>query len=113
MSKFHDAQNIIEFIRENTNENELLSAKIHCYGRSGDMDKAWNAYNSIDEYKKDIVMVNNMMYALHSNGFDEECMNIFKQLLSPTDLDHLSPNVTSFTNALMACASANMFEFGT
>merc|ERR1712228_412435 len=56
--------------------------------------------------------VNNMMHALHTNGFDEECIQIFKQLSSDKDLDHLSPNIISFTHALIACANGNMLEFG-
>ena len=111
LDKFDDAQTIIDSLAENKDQN-ILAAMIYLYGRSKKIDMAWNAYNAIDEYQKDIVMANNMMYALHLNGFDEECLQIFKQLLSDEELDHLSPNIISYTNVLIACTNGNMLEFG-
>ena len=99
-------------ISSDHNAVEFVSAKIYLFGKSGDLESAQHAFSSISDHRKDIVVVNNMMMALHLCGHNEECLDLWKRLDSETDLDHLRPNVVSFCNVLIGCTNGSMLEMG-
>ena len=86
------------------------SALITLYGQCDDIITAQNIFDSISNYKKDLICIGAMMEAYCDCNMNNECIELFHQIKS-INKDFI-PNIGCYQIALKACTNGTQLDFG-
>ena len=87
---------------------ELKCTLIDFYGNSGNITEAIQIFDSIEESKKDIICINVMMTALFENGYNVECIELFKKYKQ----NKIKSDIVSHVVLFKACTQSSSYHYG-
>eukprot|EP01084_Bolivina_argentea_P268740 456559_1 len=85
----------------NDNRIRLKTAFIHFYCYIKDINTAINIYNSINDNKKDIFVIDVMMEVYCDNNMYNECLEVYKSLNEMNN--NIKPDLLTYINLFKAC----------
>ncbi|KAG8386673.1 hypothetical protein BUALT_Bualt03G0173500 [Buddleja alternifolia] len=88
------------------NDLSIQNSLVSMYSKCGSVNDAHNIFKSIA--KPNIVSFNSMITGFAHNGFGEEALDLFKQLVS----EGQEPNAVTFLGILSACTHMGFVEMG-
>eukprot|EP01084_Bolivina_argentea_P173952 301317_1 len=87
---------------------ELKCTLIDFYGNCGNIDKAFEIFESIAENKRDIICINTMMTVYFENGLNVQCIELFKKYYEQV----LKSDIISHIILFKACSLSSAYHFG-
>ena len=87
---------------------KLMNTLIHLYGDTLDIDTAIDIFNRIEDKKKTVVTIGTMMNAYCKSNLNEECIELFKSLISL----NIEPDVICYRLLFTACTNVTNYYYG-